>query len=600
MPAQFRASQMTKLASVDSVVMIADIARTLNDFRPLEETLNRICERISRLSGYDFTALFLPDDQVQTLVIRGSWGMSHTYIDYVNREHPIWLEATGQLDLAPAAEAFHSGQPVAMADVELEPRFASRKKSARLEGYRSITCIPVILRSQVIGVLTCYGHEPHHPSTDELELLQLVGRLAGIAIETARVAEGQRRALAELRRLSERLHHQNEELSRLSAIQSRLTGELAQPDATAVERTARTLAEITERAVLVSGPTGYAVAYEGPSEAREAMARIAARRDIAQRLQQEALLMVQGHSCLRIGVTDMPLGMIVLRPPLEDERGIAALAATHAAAVLAAELHSERAARALEMYARPAVLLALAYGLYTGGQVREAAGVLGVPYDGELRLAVFRCSRQDAAHRLSHHAESLQSAGWPVIAATADGRDILALLQPVPDTALRRAGAEFRKGHPEVERIGVSGPLFGLAALVPGREQARTAVAVDCGGGFALSATLFEDLGAFGELAQDLAPGRAEELVQNTLGRLRDYDEAHGTQLVKTLAAYIRHQGRVKKAAAELHLHPNTLHQRLRRSAEIGGLDLHDFRDLGRVVLALEWDRMLRARHTSD
>lgn len=587
---------MTRLATVDSVLMIADIARTVNDFRPLEETLNRICERVSRLRGYDFTALFMPDDQAQALVVRGCWGMSRAYVQHVNRKHQIWLETTGQLDLAPAAEAYHSGQPVALPDVELEPRFESRKQSARLEGYRSITCIPVILRSQVIGVLTCYGHQPHRPSSEELEVLQLVGRLAGIAIETARVAEGQRKALAELRQLSERLHGQNQELSRLSAIQSRLTGELAQPDATAVERIARTLAAITERAVLVSGPTGYAVAYEGQPEAREAMEQIALSRDVAKRLRQEALLSVQEHSCLRIGVVQTPLGMIVLRPALKDDHGIAAVAATHAAAVLAAELQSERADKALQMYARPAVLLALVYGHYSSAQVREAAGVLGIPADVELRLAVFRCATPEAAQRLSHQLEDLLNAGWPLVAATGDGRDTLALLQRTQTPVLRRAATALRQVHPEVERIGVSGRLFGLASLVSGRHQARTAAAVDSGGSKLASATVFEDLGAFGELAQDLPPGRADELVRQTLGPLRDHDAAHGTQLVKTLAAYIRHQGRVRVAAAELHLHPNTLHQRLRRAAELGSLDLHDFRDLGRLVLALEWDRILRAR----
>lgn len=589
-----------QLASLDRLLMIADIARTVNDFRPLEETLIRICERVSRLSGYDITAFFMPDDRAQALVIRGSWGINPAYIQYVNRDNPIWLVETGQLDLAPAAEAYHTGQPVTMADVELEPRFESRKQSARLAGYRSITCIPVILRSQVIGVLTCYGHQPHQPSSEEQELLQLVGRLAGIAIETARIAEGKRQALAELRQLSERLHQQNEELSRLSAIQSRLTGELAQPDATAVERTARALAEITDRAILVSGPTGYEVAYQGPPEAREAMALIAARRDIAQQLRREPLLSVEEHSCLRIGVAEMPLGMIVLRPGLDDPHGIAALAATHAAAVLGAELHSERANRALEMYARPAVLMALAHGLYGSPQIREAAGILGIPVDAQVRLALFRCSTADAAQRLSHHVEALTGAGWPAIAMTCDGRDSVALLRPGGAAALRRAGAALRERHPEVEQIGVSSCLPGLAALPSGRHQARTAAAVDSAGRCPTGTTFFEDLGTFGELVQDLPPGRAEELVRHTLGPLREHDEAHGTQLVKTLAAYVRHQGRVKEAAAELHLHPNTLHQRLRRAAELGDLDLHDFRDLGRLVLALEWDRMLRARAGSE
>jgi GAF domain-containing protein len=584
---------MASLTSVDSVLMVADIARTLNEFRPLEETLERICERVTGLSGYDFTALFMPDEQGQTLVIRGSWGLSASYIDYVNHGHPVLLDDTRQLGLAPAAEAYRSGHPMTLADVELEPSFQPWKPGARLQGYRSLSCIPVIVRSQAIGLLTCYGRDPRQPSRDELELLQVVARLAGVAIETARVAEGQRAAVDELRELTTRLRQQNEELLRLSAIQSRLAAELAAPDVAALERTAGTLAELTDRAVLVADPSGHAVVFAGSPGERGPMAEIAARRGLAGRMRLQSILTVDGHTCVRIGLADLPLGMIVLRPALEEERGTAAVAASHAAAVMAAELHSERADRALEMHARPAVLRALAHGLYQRAELREAAGVLGVPADAELRLVVLHCASSEAAHQLSRRTENLRDLDWPWVATTSDGRDTLLLLHPGEPSALRRTCAALREKHREIERIGVSGALRGLEAVASGRWQAAVAAGVDVGD--SLSATLYEDLGALGELARDLPGGRVRGLVQQTLGGLRAYDEARGAELVRTLATYLRHQGRVRRAAAELGVHPNTVHQRLRRGAELGGFDLSDVSDLCRVVLALKWDHMLRA-----
>jgi len=47
---------MATLAAVDNVLVIADIARTVNDFRPLGETLNNICLRVSGLQGYEIRA----------------------------------------------------------------------------------------------------------------------------------------------------------------------------------------------------------------------------------------------------------------------------------------------------------------------------------------------------------------------------------------------------------------------------------------------------------------------------------------------------------------------------------------------------------------
>jgi hypothetical protein len=320
------------------------------------------------------------------------------------------------------------------------------------------------------------------------------------------------------------------------------------------------------------------VVFAGAPADSGPMAEIAARRGLVGRMRLQPLLSVDGHTCVRIGVADLPLGIIVLRPALEDERGTAAVAASHAAAVMAAELYSERADRALEMHARPAVLRGLAHGLYERAELREAAGVLGVLADAELRL--------------------VRDPGWRCVATTSDGRDSLLLLHPRGPSALRRTCAALRERYQEIERIGVSGPLRGLDAVAAGRRQAAIAAGIDVGD--SPSATLYEDLGAFGELARDLPAGRVQGLVQQTLGALRAYDEARGAELVKTLAAYLRHQGRVREAAAELRVHPNTVHQRLRRGAELGGFDLNDFGDLSRVVLALEWDHMLRAATSSE
>ena len=584
---------MATLSSVDSLLMVADISRTLNAFRPLGETLERICERVAGLGGYQATALFMPDPQQRQLVIRGSWGLETAYVDYINREHPILLDDTRQLGLAPTAEACLSGHHVVLPDTETEPSFEPWKPGARLQGYRSLACIPVILRSQVIGVLVCYGRDPHRHTGRELEALQLVARLAGVAIETARVAEGQRRAVDELRELSSRLQCQNEELRRLNAMQSQLAEDLADPDARTLERTVRTLAELTRRAVLVAAPAGQPLVYAGPPEGQTTMALVGSR-ELALQLRQRQMVTMEGFTCLRIGAAEMPLGVIVLRPPLEDESGTEALAASHAAAIMAAELHSERADRTLHTYARPATLLALAHGLYAQALLREPAGILGIPADARLRLALFGCATPAAANRLSRRMESIRGAGWPAIAAAADGCDALVLLEPGKAAGLRRAGRAVREAQPEVERIGVSSELAGLEALAAGLGQARTAAVLEAGQ--ANGAILFEDLGVFGELACGLPPRRVEEWVRRVLGRLRSQDEAHNTRLVDTLAAYVRHQGRIKEVAAELGVHANTIHQRLRRIADLGGFDLRDFGNLSQVVLALEWERMLRAQ----
>lgn len=74
---------------------------------------------------------------------------------------------------------------------------------------------------------------------------------------------------------------------------------------------------------------------------------------------------------------------------------------------------------------------------------------------------------------------------------------------------------------------------------------------------------------------RDLAAARGDRPT-GPISRLMDYDEQTGGNLVETLEAWLDSFGDVAVAAAALYVHPNTLRYRLRRVAEVGGLDLAD------------------------
>lgn len=60
------------------------------------------------------------------------------------------------------------------------------------------------------------------------------------------------------------------------------------------------------------------------------------------------------------------------------------------------------------------------------------------------------------------------------------------------------------------------------------------------------------------------------------VARLIAYDEQHNTNLLETLRAWVDAFGDVIAASAAVYVHPNTFRYRLRRLAEVGGLDLSD------------------------
>lgn len=74
---------------------------------------------------------------------------------------------------------------------------------------------------------------------------------------------------------------------------------------------------------------------------------------------------------------------------------------------------------------------------------------------------------------------------------------------------------------------------------------------------------------------RDLVAARGDEPT-GSVARLIDYDAQHKTNLVPTLQAWLDAFGDVAAAAASMYVHPNTFRYRLRRVAEVGGIDLAD------------------------
>jgi DNA-binding PucR family transcriptional regulator len=74
---------------------------------------------------------------------------------------------------------------------------------------------------------------------------------------------------------------------------------------------------------------------------------------------------------------------------------------------------------------------------------------------------------------------------------------------------------------------------------------------------------------------RDLAAARGDRPT-GAIRRLIEYDSRHRSHLVATLTAWLDHYGDVVAAAHSSYVHPNTFRYRLRRLADVGGIDLGD------------------------
>jgi DNA-binding PucR family transcriptional regulator len=78
-----------------------------------------------------------------------------------------------------------------------------------------------------------------------------------------------------------------------------------------------------------------------------------------------------------------------------------------------------------------------------------------------------------------------------------------------------------------------------------------------------------DDLGVAGLVGASEVDVRAH--VQHVLGKVLDYDSQRGTDLVGTLHAYFAAGQSPTRAATALHIHPNTVQQRLDRVTALLG-----------------------------
>ncbi|MFI6597626.1 PucR family transcriptional regulator [Nonomuraea sp. NPDC050536] len=74
---------------------------------------------------------------------------------------------------------------------------------------------------------------------------------------------------------------------------------------------------------------------------------------------------------------------------------------------------------------------------------------------------------------------------------------------------------------------------------------------------------------------RDQAAANGHELI-DPIARLVAYDGRHNAHLVETLRAWLDAFGDVITASANAYVHPNTFRYRVRRVAEVAGIDLQD------------------------
>jgi sugar diacid utilization regulator len=225
--------------------------------------------------------------------------------------------------------------------------------------------------------------------------------------------------------------------------------------------------------------------------------------------------------------------------------------------------------------------------------LRERARRVGVDLDRAHIVLVLRCSA-DLRHRLAAWAAN-QAAHGAGLAAYRDGLGVLLLPGDDAGALARRVARDARASlGAEAVTIGAAGPAHAEAAIAEAYRTAERCADALVSLGLTGRAASPADLGFVG-----LLMGGGEESVDGfvaaTIGSVLDYDRRRGTALAQTLDAYFGAGASPARAAELLHVHVNTVSQRLERLATLLGEDWQRPERTLEIQLALRLHRLRAA-----
>lgn len=560
---------------------IATIATELNRPLSLPEVLDRVAETASRLLGYDFCAVLLPDEKRRSLIITGAYGLSSGYIQRINADRPVVLDLDGDPQ-APSSKAFLTGRSVQVVDTVADADFLPWGGVAREQGYRSMISVPVAASGVPVGTLNCYARLPHEFGSDEQEMLLLLADQAGVAIETARLREHEAATIAQLREANDTLAAQHELLRRGEAVHEQLTQVALRGGG--VAGVAQALAELLDTSVVVT---------EEPSGVE--LARL-------ERGETALALDDAGVHSTPVSLGDDTVARIWVPRDGSLLSALDVRALEHAATICALEVLRARTALEAEWRLSGEVVTDLFTGNPAGlATAAERAGRLGIDLTTPHAVILVHGAAQRAGSaRILSVARSLAATTQPrgLVSAIAD--DVV-LLWPAdePAVALERADELHRQvrrmDHGADTSVAISPLCAALADYPAAYRRARGAATIARLRGQTDTVATFESLGVHGLLLQLEDVSELRRFAAGTLAPIRAYDTARHSALEETLRAYVAHDLNTAETAAALFVHPNTVGLRIRKAEQLLGVSTNHVRSLSELQVALSADEVAEA-----
>jgi DNA-binding PucR family transcriptional regulator len=299
-------------------------------------------------------------------------------------------------------------------------------------------------------------------------------------------------------------------------------------------------------------------------------------------------------------VGDTDAALVCLRPvgglsrPEQD-------ALDQAARFLSLEVAKQQAIQAIELRFASELLDMILSGAQRAAEVPDRLRAFGVDPSGELVVLTiaFAAGAESTVPGLTETVSEFFLRESLAVVVAGGSQDVVAVLQRPRQDVARLADAlcsAVRKRFPERSPVVGFGDVAASAGelrqpLVQSREACQV---LRRRGNQAVAS--FRQLGTHRLLLglQDSATLRG--FADGMLGPLREYDGLRDGDLEVTLRAFLSHDGQFGATASALHVHVNTLRNRLAKITELTGRDVARTDDRVDLYLALEAGDMSRSR----
>ena len=515
---------------------LVDVARELASARDPGDVLGTIVHRTRSLLGVDVAYLTLYDPSRGDTYMRATDGSVSAEFQQVRL--PLGAGLGGLV-----AETY---KPYWTADYPSDERFrhtTAIDHAVGDEGLVAICGTPLIVDGAFVGVLFASNRTRRPFSHDEVSLLGSLAALAAVTIVQVRAAAETEAALEQLSAAHAGVEHAAAAHDRFAEIV------LSGGDVDAI---AAALSELLDMWVVLVDAGGNELAVAGSVPSTPVPWR-----------ESESGRLTRIGDCWVVAATAKGerLGALVIGGA-DDLSGADQRIVERAAVVTALVLLFRRQAAEQSQRAQADLLADVLSGSADPRALTDRLRLLA-PNHRHDRLVVAVCRGDHSAvrARLSAPLEDRLVLAGPY------GGDLVLLFARTSAAAVARDLTEVAKRTGVT--VAVTGPVTWGESLVEAHRQASRLVTTMLRLGRTSESATPDDLGVAGLVGASEVDLRTH--VHHVLGKVLEYDDQRGTDLIGTLQAYFAAGQSPTRAATSLHIHPNTVQQRLDRVTALLG-----------------------------